>query len=146
MFEMMPFARKNRQVAQYNPFRDLEEFEKNFFWNGDMMGEFKTDIKDTGKAFELEADLPGFDKKDIQIDLDDGYLTISAQRHSEAEEKDKQGRYIRCERSYGSYSRSFDVSGVNTDNITASYDNGVLKLIMPKKNEQKTSSRRLEIR
>ena len=143
MFEMTPFAHRSRLAAPYNPFRDLEEFEKNFFWNG---GEFKTDIKDTGAAFELEADLPGFEKKDIQIDLEDGCLTISARRHSEAEEKDKQGHYLRCERSYGAYSRSFDMSGVDTEAITAHYENGVLKLVMPKKNEQKTGSRRLEIR
>ncbi|MPN59108.1 18 kDa heat shock protein [bioreactor metagenome] len=93
----------------------------------------------------LEADLPGFDKKDIKIDIDGGYLTINAERHSKSEEKDDKNNYIRCERSYGSFSRSFDVSAINTDAIAASYDNGVLKLTMPKKTPEVPTSRRLEI-
>ena len=89
--------------------------------------------------------MPGFDKKDIQLDIQNDVLTIRAERHSEHEEKDKKGKYVRCERSYGSYSRDFDVSGIATDAINAKYDNGVLKLTLPKKTEALPEARHLEI-
>ena len=72
-------------------------------------------------------------------------MTIRAERHSEVEKKDKKHKYIRSERSYGSYSRSFDLSDVNSDDIKCKYDNGVLTLTLPKKEPQSPSSRRLEI-
>ena len=98
-----------------------------------------------GKEYELEADLPGFKKEDINIELDDTYLTIQAERKSETEEKDKTGSYVRRERSYGSFSRSFDVSGIDVSAIKASYQDGVLKLVLPKKEEIAPAARRLEI-
>ena len=148
MFELRPYSRKNNSL--YNPFKEMDELENSFFGSPfgfftNAIDEFKTDIKDEGDHYELIADLPGFDKKDIKLDISDDTLTVSAQRHSEHEEKDKKGKYIRCERSYGNYSRSFDLSGVKADTVTAKYENGVLKLTMPKKTETKPSSRRLEI-
>ncbi len=148
MFELRPYSRKNNSL--YNPFKEMDELENSFFGSpfgffSNAIDEFKTDIKDEGDHYELIADLPGFDKKDIKLDISDDTLTVSAQRHSEHEEKDKKGKYIRCERSYGNYSRSFDLSGVKADEVTAKYENGVLKLTMPKKTETKPSSRRLEI-
>lgn len=143
MFDILPYARRNR-LTTYNPFRELEELEKNF-WSSDLISEFKTDIKDEGDSYLLEADLPGFKKEDIQIDIDGGYMTISGSRHSEAEEKDKKGNYIRCERSYGSFSRSFDVSNICTDEIKSSYENGVLKLTLPKQTATKPEPRRIAI-
>ncbi len=148
MFELRPYSRKNNSL--YNPFKEMDELENSFFGSpfgffSNAIDEFKTDIKDEGDHYELIADLPGFDKKDIKLDISDDTLTVSAQRHSEHEEKDKKGKYIRCERSYGNYSRSFDLSGVKADEVTAKYENGVLKLTMPKKTETKSSSRRLEI-
>lgn len=122
MLELTPYGRSGHYLRNYNPFRELEEFEKNF-WNSDTPTEFKTDIKDTGDSYLLEADLPGFNKEDIKIDIDDDSLTIHGERHSEAEEKDNKGNYIRCERSYGSFSRSFNLSGVKTDQIKAAYEN-----------------------
>ena len=92
------------------------------------------------------ADLPGVEKEDLHIDLNGDAMTISAQRHSQYEEKDQQGNYVRCERSFGSFSRTFDVSGVDTEHVTAAYQNGVLTLEMPKKAEAVPESRRLEIR
>ena len=94
----------------------------------------------------LEADLPGFKKEDIDVNLENNYLTIKAERKVENEEKDKKGRYIRCERSYGSFVRSFDVSDVDTDKITASYEDGVLKLNMPKKENALHTAKKLEIK
>lgn len=144
MFELTPFGRRHRD-ALFNPFQDFEEFEKNFF-KDTSLAEFKTDIKDTGKAFVLEADLPGFEKEDIQIDMDGNYLTIHAERSTENEEKDKKGNFIKRERSYGAFSRSFDISSVKADEIEASYKNGVLKLTMPKRDVTVPTSRRLEIK
>lgn len=146
---MRPYNRRNH-IVNYNPFREIDEFEKNFFndfpsFADNALTEFKTDITDNGDSYLLEADLPGFDKKDIKIDLNGDCLTIKAERHSEHEEKDKKGKYLRCERSYGSYSRQFDVSGVETDKIKAKYDNGVLSLTMPKKAEQTSNAKHLEI-
>ena len=89
--------------------------------------------------------MPGFYKKYIHLDVNGDTLTVSAERHSEHEEKDKKGKYVRCERSYGTYSREFDVSGVNTEGIKAKYENGVLKLTMPKKADALPETKRLEI-
>lgn len=143
MFELTPFVRRNN-AAVYDPFRMFDEMEKHFF-KGTGIGEFKADIRDTGDAYELEADLPGVKKEDIKVELDGNYLTVSAERHTETDEKDNKGNYVRRERSYGSYSRSFDVSGVQTDRITAAYNDGVLKLCLPKKQEALPTTRRLEI-
>lgn len=150
MFEMRPYNRRNHSL-NYNPFREMDEFERNFFDNpfslfgSDALAEFKTDITDNGDSYLLEADLPGFDKKDIKLDINGDTLTVHAERHSEHEENDKKNKYIRCERSYGSYSRQFDISGIKADEIKAKYENGVLKLTCPKKDKELPQSHRLEI-
>ena len=151
MFELRHFERRNNHIASYDPFREMENLERAFFgdrgfFSGSALGEFRTDIQDKGDSYLLEADLPGFKKDDIHIDLDGDTMTISAERHSEHEEKDKSGNYMRCERSYGSYQRSFDISAVNADAMTAEYTDGVLKLTMPKKEMTVSSAKRLEIR
>ena len=109
------------------------------------LAEFKTDVTDEGDHYLLEADLPGFDKKDIQLDIHGDTLTVRAERHSRIEEKDKKDKVVRIERSYGSYSRQFNISGVEADQIKAKYDNGVLILTLPKKQATLTEGRRLEI-
>ena len=133
MFELRPY-RNNNHMTTYDPFRDMEALERAFFGNRDFLGDvgtFKTDIQDKGDHYLLEADLPGMKKEDIAIDIDGDNLTIKAERRNEHEEKDKS--YVRCERSYGSYQRAFDISGVEVANISAQYNDGVLKLNMPKK-------------
>ena len=143
MFDMMPFARRNT-VANYNPFQDLENMERQFFGTGSLAA-FKTDILDQGDHYELRADLPGFQKEDISLNVDGDTLEIKAERHSDWEDKDKQGSFVRCERSYGSYSRSYDVSQVETSGITAAYHDGVLTLSLPKKPEMVPTSHRIDI-
>ena len=93
----------------------------------------KTDVRETEDSYEVDIDLPGFKKEDIHVDVDGDTMTIRAERHSEHEDQDKKGNYVRCERSYGSYQRAFDISGVEVANISAQYNDGVLKLNMPKK-------------
>lgn len=143
MFGITPYERRNNAMT-YDPFKAFDNFEREFFKTG-AMAEFRTDIKDNGKEYELLADLPGFRKEDINIELDDNCLTIQAERRFENEEKDKKGNYVRRERSYGSFSRSFDVSGIEVSAIKASYEDGVLKLVLPKKQEITPAARRLEI-
>jgi len=144
MLELIPFLNNNR-VSGYNPFRDMDEFEKRLF-GGNNISSFKTDIKDNGNSYELEAELPGFKKEDIDVSVDNDYLTIKAERKEETDEKDKKGRYIRCERSYGAFSRSFDISDIDSDKIDAEYKDGVLKLTMPKKEKAIPASKKLEIK
>lgn len=108
------------------------------------MSAFRTDVTDTGDAFKLEAELPGFKKEDIKIDVENDCLTISAERKLDNEEK--KPNFVKRERFYGSYSRSFDVSGINVEGIDAAYNDGVLTLNLPKKVETVPASRRLEIK
>ncbi len=94
----------------------------------------KTDIKELENSCELTIDLPGVKKEDIRAELNDGYLTISAESSSSNEEKDENGRYICRERYSGSFSRSFYVGDAVTEqDITAKFENGTLKLVVPKK-------------
>lgn len=97
----------------------------------------KTDIKETDKAYTLAIDLPGYQKDDIQIELKEGHLTISASRQSTTEEKDEDGTFLRKERFSGKSSRSFYVGDeVVEDDIKAKFENGVLSIDLPKKKEQ----------
>lgn len=94
----------------------------------------KTDIVEKDNAFELDIDLPGYNKEEVNAHLKDGYLTVSAQTSSSDDEKDKSGNFVRRERYYGSCSRSFYVGEhLQEDDIDAKFENGVLKLSVPKK-------------
>lgn len=143
MFELAPFVRHNNHMSVYDPFRAMEEMERGFF--NDNIGSFHTDIKEEENAFLIEADLPGFKKEDIHLDVNGETLTISAERNSEQEEKDEKNQYVRRERSWGRFARSFDISQVNADEIKAAYKDGVLTLNLPKKAAVTPTSRRLEI-
>ncbi len=99
----------------------------------------KTDVKEMDDSFELEMDLPGFEKNEIQITLDDGYMTISAVKGLDKDEKEKKsGKYIRRERYVGSCSRSFYVGeNITEEDIKAEFKHGILKLTVPKKDPEK---------
>ena len=146
MFEIIPIERRNRHVTTYDPFREMEEFARGFWGSNPVTTDFRTDVEDTGDAFKLEAELPGFDKEDIQLDLDNDTLTISAEHSSDKKEEDKKRNFVKRERYYGSYTRSFDVTGIDVDRIEAEYNKGVLTLTLPKKQENIPVSRRLEIK
>ncbi len=143
MFGLTPYSHKNA-VSYYDPFREFENFGKAFFGQNDLMT-FKTDIRETDSGFELEADLPGFKKEDIKIDVNGDRLTVSAERKDQHEEKDNKGNFIYRERSYGKYSRSFDMTDIETKNIKASYTDGVLKLELPKREKKEPESQHVEI-
>ena len=105
----------------------------------------KTDIRETADDYEITMNLPGVKKENVKAELKDGYLTIQATTGSSGENKDKDGKYIRRERSYGSFTRSFDISAVNAAAISAKYENGVLTLDLPKKTPEQEGARRLQI-
>ena len=143
MFDLMPFAHDERNLFGY-----LDNLEKQFFGGngfGDM-SQFRCAVKDEGDHFVLEAELPGFSKEDIGLDLNGNNLVITARHNSESGEKDKNGNYIRRERKFGSFSRSFDVTGIDTEGITAAYNNGILELNLPKQDKKLPAAKRIEIR
>ena len=108
----------------------------------------KTDVRETEKTYELDIDLPGFKKDEIQIELKDGYLTVSAAKGLDKDEEDKKGHYIRQERYSGAMSRTFYVGeDVKQEDIKAKFENGILSLSVPKPVEQKKveTSKRIAI-
>ena len=92
----------------------------------------KTDVRETDGSYELDVDLPGFKKDEISVDLKEGYLTISAAKGLDKDEQDKKGKYIRQERYAGAMSRSFYVGEVEPDQVSAKYEDGILKISLPK--------------
>lgn len=140
MFGMIPFERHEN-----NLFDAFDNFERNFFGNTPSAVTFRTDIRDEGDRFVLEAELPGFRKEDIQLHLKDGILTVSAQRTASSEEKDQRGNYIRRERRFGSFARSFDVAGIDEESISAAYQDGILELTLPKAKPAAPAVRQIQI-
>ena len=92
----------------------------------------KTDVRETDSSYELDVDLPGFKKDEISVDLKDGYLTISAAKGLDKDEQDKKGKYIRQERYAGACSRSFYVGDIKPEDVSAKYEDGILKISLPK--------------
>ena len=142
MFGLIPFERDNSLSTQ-NLFNYLDNIEKSFFRDMDPAAQFRTDIKDAGNEYLLEAELPGFSKQDIHIDLNGNRLEISA-KHEEAKEEKKEN-YVCRERKFGSFSRSFDVTGIYTSGISAGYHDGILTMHLPKKQPVKPEAKRIEL-
>ena len=105
--------------------------------------EMKCDIYEKGGEVHIELDVPGFNKEDVKVDLDDGILTIAASKHEDKEEKEK--NYYRKERTFGSFKRQFNVGNVKENDIDAKFYNGVLKISFPKE-EQKQSKKFIAIK
>jgi HSP20 family protein len=141
MFGMIPFERHDN-----NFFDAFDEFEKKFLGQTNAsIPAFRTDIRDQGDKFLLEAELPGFQKEDLSLDLKDNILTIKAEHKESSDQRNDQGEYIRRERRYGSFARSFDVTGIDESAISASYESGVLKLVLPKQSPVLPASRQIAI-
>lgn len=120
-----------------------KEFEKAMFPAKDPLygkhakNMMKTDVKETENGYEVSIDLPGFKKDEVKIHLDHGYLTIAAAKGLDKDEEAKKGKYIRRERYAGSMSRSFYVGeGVKQSDIHAKYEDGILKLDIPKQDKK----------
>ena len=113
-------------------------FDRNFFEGRDpLYGKhakniMKTDVRETDDTYELDIDLPGFKKEEVTAELKNGYMTISAAKGLDKDEKDKEGRYIRKERYSGSCSRSFYVGEqISEEDIKARFEDGILKISFP---------------
>lgn len=138
MFSMIPYRKR-----EANLFGFMDDLERSLYSNVSGDARFRVDISEKDDNYLLEAELPGFDKDDINVQLDGDTLSVSANHESKSEEKDKDGRYVRRERRYGSFTRSFDVTGIDVDKIKADYKNGVLELNLPKvKAEEKAPEAR----
>ncbi len=137
MFGLVPYTRRNRGLANANDLWNLDKifdsfFNDTFFENALVSNSsIRADIKETEKDYVIDAELPGIDKKDIQLELKDDLLTIGVEQKQETEEKKE--NYIRRERRYGSLKRSFYVENVDNANIAADYKDGILKITLPKK-------------
>lgn len=141
MFELFPVNhRGGRFPAEPNWF----DFDNDLFGKN-TLEPFKTDIKNLENRYIIDSDLPGFKKEDISVSIEDKYLKIHAERN--ASNDVEENRYIRRERSYGSFERKFIISDdVDSENISAAYENGVLSISLPKKEIKSIESRRLEIK
>ncbi len=105
----------------------------------------KTDVKDTEAGYEVDIDLPGFKKDEIQMELSDGVLTVSAEKGLDKDEKNKEGKYVRRERYAGGMSRSFYVGKhITEEDIHPKYENGILSFVVPKE-EQKAVEQKKHI-
>ena len=106
----------------------------------------KTDVKETEKNYILDVDLPGFKKEDVNLNLENGYLTISAKREHKVDNENRKENFVRRERSFGQFSRSSYVGDVEQDEIEAHLENGILTIKLPKEEEKKAKSNRIEIK
>lgn len=103
----------------------------------------KTDIREKEGSYELDVDLPGFKKEDLKLQLENGYLTISAVRNTKKDEKDEKGKYIRQERYSGAVSRSFYVGeSITEEDIHAKFEDGILKLSIPKEDAKAVEAKK----
>ena len=132
MVNMMLMPRRN----DFDLFEDI--FSDPFFNSKPVAKTMKTDIREKDDAYLVDIDLPGYDKKDIKIEVENGYLIVTAKKDSSSEEKDEKGNYIRRERFTGECSRSFYVGEeIEAEDVKASFKNGILTLDIPKKEDEK---------
>ena len=137
----------NNMFPSRRDFRDLRRqfFDDTFDQVLGEAGNFKTDIIEDDKEYTVQAELPGMDKENIELDYHDNILSISGKQESETNEEDKERNYIRRERSSRSFSRQFLIRDVDEDNISARFNNGILEVKLPKKASEKPENRRIDI-
>ncbi len=150
MFDLA--RRESSYTNTYDPFRDMADYTKFSFNNpfgifgiGDRRL-FRTDITERPNEYMIESELPGFDKTDIHIELNGSRLKTRAEHSGESNSTNNDSRYICYERHCWAYERSFEVSGVDADKISTEYNNGILKLTLPKKQEYLKESKHIEIK
>lgn len=137
MFDMVPFKRFNGGISKKEDFFDQffnhffsDEFLTPFTSINSAHRSFRVDVQETENSYLVEADLPGVKKGDINIAYENNYLTISAKREENREER--KDNYIRQERSAGQFRRTFYIDDIDPDRIDASFQDGVLKINLPK--------------
>ena len=124
---------------------DFDDFDKEFnrmmrpLYGKHAQNMMKTDVRETDNSYELDIDLPGFKKDEIKVELDNGYLSISAAKGLDKDEEKKDGKYIRRERYAGAMNRTFYVGdNLTQQDIQAKFEDGILKISVPKKDVQQT--------
>ena len=138
----MKYVPARRDGLGFGLFEDFDNWFKPWFTT-DAESAMKTDISEKDGNYLVEIDLPGYDKEDINIALENGYLTVSAKHETTEEEKDKKGNYIRRERTLGSCSRSFYIGENRTEEeISAGYEKGILTLSFPKDEPKKIETKK----
>lgn len=149
MFGLTPYNRKNNELITRNGMLDFRNIFDDFFSDSFMPGFFtaanpmKADIRETEKEYVIDAEIPGARKEDISLELRDDTLTIAVEHREESnEEKDN---FIRKERRYGSFSRSFYVENVRNEEVTAKYNDGILSVTLPKSKETRQNKHRIQI-
>lgn len=133
MFDMVPFTARYSNPRTWDPFKE-------FF--GTVVRSAATDIRETNEAFQIETELPGYDKSEISVSVKEGVLSIKAEHNGE---KNSDDGYLRRERTWETVERSFEVSGVDTGAISAAYTNGVLTVTLPKLPEVIPEQHQIEI-
>ena len=140
MFGLIPYTNAMTRRNYMSDFTN--DFFRNFFENGTPAG-FRVDVKDEGDRYLMDAELPGVRKEDVKVTIENGVLTISANTNHESEQKN--GNYVYRERRTGSMQRAFSLEGVNEDNISGEYKDGVLRLTLPKLTETAPAKREIAI-
>ena len=124
-----------------DPFEMMMPQSRNPLYGKHAKNLMKTDVRETENSFEVDMDLPGFKKDEVNLELKDGYLTVSADKALDKDKKDNEGRYIRQERWSGSCSRSFYVGdAVKPEDVHAKFENGILQIALPKQEQKKLPS------
>lgn len=149
MFGLTPYRRNHNLQGRDRDIFDLPSILNNFFdpsvFSSFEFGEnqMKVDIREDDKAYLLEAELPGIDKKEINVELNDGRLTISVDRQELLQ--DERDNYIRRERKVCSMRRSFYFDDIDDKDIKAKFDNGILKIRLAKLGDGKRKKKQIEI-
>lgn len=143
MFGIIPFKTNNSNDKGGSLDNFFGDFFDDSFLSPMNMSKFNSDVRETENEYLISAELPGVDKKDIKLDYKNNYLVISAKRNEEHD--DKKDNYIRKERSYGEFSRSFYFDNVSEDKINAKFENGVLKITLPKAEKDKEKVTNIKI-
>ena len=130
-------------IPRRSEFDIFDEIFNEPFFNRQENKWMRTDIKEQNGNYVLEIDLPGYEKEDIQISLNEGYLSVTAKQEANNDSKDEVGNYIRKERFIGQCSRSYFVGKqTKEEDIKASFKNGTLKLVFPKEQEKQIEERK----
>lgn len=148
MFEIIPMSYLPRSYR--NPFREMDLiarsfFSEPFFSEKENIRPFKTDVIKTEDGFMLEAELPGFKKEEISLNLEGDILTVKAEKNSENEASSEKDKFVRVERTRSSFERRFDVSEIDAEKIEAKYENGILLINMPSRVSETPPSRQISI-
>lgn len=148
MFDLRPFNRKREDLFEKFAKTFDEVFDQNLFPTFDgKLKSLRTDIQEGKDAYLVQADLPGFAKDDIEIELENNQLTIRAKREENKETKDKKNKTIRQERHFGEFVRSFYVDNIDEEKVEATLEDGVLNIKLPKiKKDDEEPSKRINIK